>query len=144
MVASIPIFAVVGMRPGVGGNDGSNGLDRALETISTSRSAWTRVATAHSTSVGSKTSMSSSTIVTCLISAMERSARMAFLPSPGCFLIAATICQWQHPPGVTLIAVLHAGFVKHAPGRRFVDRRAHPDIFPGHMQRVVDRIFAVH
>ena len=39
---------------------------------------------------------------------------------------------------------LHAGLVKHAPGRRLVDRRAHPDIFPGHMQRVVNRIFAVH
>src|SRR5262245_5042522 len=102
----MPILAVVGILPVVGGgSDGSNGLDRALETITTSRSACTRVATAHSTSIGSKTSISSSTIVTCLTSATDSNAIMAFLPSPGCFLIATTICQWQQPPGVTLIAV---------------------------------------
>ncbi len=39
---------------------------------------------------------------------------------------------------------LHAGFEKYAPRRGFVDRRAHPDIFPGHLQGVIHRILAVH
>ena len=36
----------------------------------------------------------------------RKSAMIAFLPSPGTFLIEATMCQWQQPPGVTLIAVV--------------------------------------
>ena len=50
-------------------------------------------------------SISSSVTTTCLMSAIESRAAMAFFPSPGCFLIAAMMCQWQQPPGVTLIDV---------------------------------------
>ena len=85
--------------------DGSSGLERALDRITVSRSACTRVAMAHSTSTGSKMSMSSSVTTTYLMSAMDRRAAMAFLPSPGLFLMDATMCQWQQPPGVTLMAV---------------------------------------
>ena len=35
MVASMPIFAVTGILPGVGGRLGSSGFDRAPEMIST-------------------------------------------------------------------------------------------------------------
>ena len=34
--------------------------------------------------------------------------------------------------------------VQHAPCRRFIDWRGHPNIFPGHMQRVINRIFSMH
>ena len=105
IVASIPILAVVGTLPGSILRLGSSGFDRALEIISTSRSACTRVATAHSTSTGSNASMSSSTTVTCFMSATESAAVIAFLPSPGCGLMAITACQWQHPPGVMFTAV---------------------------------------
>src|SRR5436305_1380595 len=81
---------------------GSSGLARAPDRMTTSRSAWTRVATAHSSSTGSKMSMSLSVTMACLMSAIASSAAMAFLPSPYFALIAATTCQWQQPPGVML------------------------------------------
>ena len=39
---------------------------------------------------------------------------------------------------------LYTGLVQDPPRRCFIDRCAHPDILPGHMQRIVDRIFAMH
>src|SRR5262249_53487625 len=39
---------------------------------------------------------------------------------------------------------LDARLVQNPPRRRFVDRRTHPDIFPWHMKRIVNRVFAMH
>ena len=39
---------------------------------------------------------------------------------------------------------LHAGLEENPARGRFVDRRAHPDILPGHLERVVHRVPAVH
>ena len=73
----------VGTTPtGIGGRLGSSGFARALLTIMMSRSPCTRVAIAHSTSAGSKMSMSSSTTTTCLRSITDSAASSAFLPSP--------------------------------------------------------------
>src|SRR5215510_9921042 len=86
------------------GRLGSSGFARALPTIITSLSPCTRVAIAHSTSVGSKMLMSSSTTTTCLRSITDSAASSAFLASPGCFLIEITACQKAQPPSVTLMS----------------------------------------
>ena len=145
MVASMPTFAVVGTTPGgVGGRLGSSGLPRALVTISTSRSACTRVAIAHSTSIGLFTSMSSSTITTCFRSITESAARMAFLASPGCFLIEITACQKAQPPSVTLMSFTTTPAVlQRLADRGIARRRREPGVLPRHVQRVVDRVLAV-
>jgi predicted ABC-type transport system involved in lysophospholipase L1 biosynthesis ATPase subunit len=83
---------------------GSSGFARAPGMTITSRSPCTRVAIAHSTSVASKTSMSSSTTTTCFRSITESAAMSAFLPSPACFRIEITACQNAQPPRVTLIS----------------------------------------
>src|SRR5438128_1027357 len=114
MVASIPTLAPVGTTPNPCGRLGSSGFARAPDTIITSLSPCTRVAIAHSTSVGSNTSISSSTTTTCLRSMTESAASSAFLPSPGCFLIEITACQNAQPPSVTLMSLTCTPAVRSA------------------------------
>src|SRR5438874_716238 len=100
----MPTLAPVGTAPKPCGRLGSSGFARALVMIITSLSPCTRVAIAHSTSIGSNTSISSSTTTTCLRSITESAASSAFLASPGCFLIDITACQNAQPPSVTLMS----------------------------------------
>ena len=109
----------------------------------TSLSPCTRVAIAHSTSVGSLTSMSSSTTTTCLRSITDSAASSAFLPSPGCFLIEITACQNAQPPSVTLMSLTcDAGGLQRLADRGVARRRREPGVLPRHVQVVVDRVLA--
>ena len=143
IVASMPTFAPVGTTPAACGRLGSSGFARAFRMMITSRSPCTRVAIAHSTSIGSNTSMSSSTTTTCLRSITESAASSAFLPSPGCFLIEMTACQNAQPPSVTLMSfTCTPAVLQRRADRGVARRRREPGVLPRHVQGVVDRVLA--
>ena len=96
MVASYPTFQVV-FPWELGSRD-----DPAAPGIMRILSACILVATAHSTSLSSKMSMSSSTTMTCFIDGCPvKAAMMALTPSPSLFLaMETTPFSQQQPPSV--------------------------------------------
>ena len=140
----MPTLVPIGTTPAPCKRLGSSGFARAPGTITMSLSPCTRVAIAHSTSVGSLMSMSSSTTTTCLRSITDSAASSAFLPSPAApFLIETTACQNAQPPSVTLMSVTctFADF-QRLPDRGVTRRRGEPGVLPRHVQVVVDRVLA--
>src|SRR2546422_667395 len=123
-VASMPIFEV---KPSLA--EGSIDEPRTSCRTTRPRSAWNRVAIAHSTSRSSKMSMSSSTMTTCFIDVWAPNAAMiAFLPSPWCCLRMETTLAHVFGFGGDREAVLDRNHVDGLAEARLGERGGDPTL----------------
>src|SRR6266545_5790180 len=144
MVASMPIFAVMGSWPFARSHArtlGSTCLACASLMTMTSLSACTRNVRAHSTCVGSEMSMSSSTTIACLVSGSARIAISAFLPPPARLRMEAITDQRQALPSVTATrSDVDARRLEHVPHLRLGGGGAEPRVLPRHLEELEHRV----